>query len=794
MEKEKYELSALDAYINRVYKFAVLFVPILCLCAGGTITILNGLNLYPVANTVLLAVFDFSALIYLLIGIYFSKTGYGENGLVQPEKLRMAKIIMFLMLIVQWNSITYIWPFRDLWAFCILFSVVIVLFFDTKFVLCTTIGISFSMILSWMIKGKYLLPKTGDYFHANMVFRLVGLALMLLSINLITYFGSRFFVEELEKYANYDTLTHLMNRRRMDNYLTAAYKQAATGKATFCLLLMDIDDFKKVNDTYGHECGDEVLQSVAGIVSCGVRKNDHVFRWGGEEILILLNAEEYKSVFIADRIRKEIEKTSVKHGEDDVFVTVTIGVAPYRVGESIQDMMDQADKCLYYGKTHGKNQIVSMVESEVTPFNSTVQLLSGLPNASGYMREVENLKKNGNISSYSAFYFNIKRFGIINREIGQENGDDLLRLYADRLREFIEEDELIGHLGGDNFMALIHRERQELMTEFLAGVPLELDLKTGRRKFTLAATVGIWEIDDDKIESGEIISRPSMALNQAKNVRHKNVVIISDDQIARIRQQKSVLAEYKEALEKEEFKVFYQPKVDSRTSCLVGAEGLVRWMRDGKTVSPGIFIPPLEESGEILLLDYYVLKHVCMDMKRWEREGFQLVKVSVNFSRKDLRDSGLAENINRIIEETGIDKKMIEIEVTETTDEEEHGALTAFINKLYDYGIMTAIDDFGAGYSSLSTLREFRVKTLKIDRSFINTDNFSWKDEIILKDIIHMAQELGMDIITEGVERQDQLFFVNKAGCFIIQGYYYDKPLPIEDFEKRLCKKKYDKL
>ena len=418
MEKEKYELSALDAYINRVYKFAVLFVPILCLCAGGTITILNGLNLYPVANTVLLAVFDFSALIYLLIGIYFSKTGYGENGLVQPEKLRMAKIIMFLMLIVQWNSITYIWPFRDLWAFCILFSVVIVLFFDTKFVLCTTIGISFSMILSWMIKGKYLLPKTGDYFHANMVFRLVGLALMLLSINLITYFGSRFFVEELEKYANYDTLTHLMNRRRMDNYLTAAYKQAATGKATFCLLLMDIDDFKKVNDTYGHECGDEVLQSVAGIVSCGVRKNDHVFRWGGEEILILLNAEEYKSVFIADRIRKEIEKTSVKHGEDDVFVTVTIGVAPYRVGESIQDMMDQADKCLYYGKTHGKNQIVSMVESEVTPFNSTVQLLSGLPNASGYMREVENLKKNGNISSYSAFYFNIKRFGIINGALG----------------------------------------------------------------------------------------------------------------------------------------------------------------------------------------------------------------------------------------------------------------------------------------------------------------------------------------------------------------------------------------
>ena len=104
---------------------------------------------------------------------------------------------------------------------------------------------------------------------------------------------------------------------------------------------------------------------------------------------------------------------------------------------------------------------------------------------------------------------------------------------------------------------------------------------------------------------------------------------------------------------------------------------------------------------------------------------------------------------------------------------------------------MTAIDDFGAGYSSLVTLREFRVKTLKIDRSFINTDDFSWKDEVILKDIIHMAQELGMDIITEGVERKDQLLFVNAAGCFIIQGYYYDRPLPVEEFEQRLQKRNY---
>ncbi|MBO6147187.1 MAG: diguanylate cyclase [Lachnospiraceae bacterium] len=791
MEKEKWEMSALDAYINKVYKFVVIYVPMLCILAGITVTALYLAGCYTVSSKALLCVFDASVIIYLGIGIYLAHTGYGENGIVRPDKLKSAKIITGIILFLQWNAIAYIWPFRDMWAFCILFTIVVALFFDIRLVLSVTAAISLSMFVSWAVKGAWLLPDPGTYFNANMVFRLVGLALMLLSINLITCFGGKFFVEELEKYVNYDTLTHLMNRRSLDNYLNAAYRQAAKGKTTFCLLLMDIDDFKRVNDTYGHECGDEVLQSVAGIIQCGVRKNDSVFRWGGEEILVLLNAEEYKAVFIADRIRKEIEKTAVYYKGNEIFVTVTIGVAPYRDGSGIQDMMDQADKCLYYGKKHGKNQVVSMVESEVTPFNTMIQLLSGLPNASGYMRDVEMLKKSRSVSEYSAFYFNIKRFGNINREIGQENGDDLLRAYADRVRAFINEDELVGHLGGDNFMAMIRKERQEEMTEFLSGVRVDLELKEGIRTFTLAATIGIWRIDDDNIEPGEIISRPSLALNQARNVRHKSVEIISDDQITRIRQQKNVLVEYKAALQNEEFHVFYQPKVDSRTNRLVGAEGLVRWVRSGETVSPGIFIPPLEESGEILKLDYYVLRHVCRDMVRWEKEGIEPVKVSVNFSRKDLADKQLADNINTIIEESGIDRKLIEIEVTETTDEEEQGALSEFISRLYSFGITTAIDDFGAGYSSIVSLRDFRVKTLKIDRSFINTDDFSWKDEVILKDIIHMAQELGMDIITEGVERQDQLLFVNSAGCFIIQGFFYDRPLPVEEFEQRLRQKDY---
>ena len=160
------------------------------------------------------------------------------------------------------------------------------------------------MLISWFVKGTYLLPARDAYFNANMVFRSVGLILMLFSLNIITYFGGKFLVEELEKFINYDTLTHLLNRRCLDNYLECAYKQAKTGKSPFCLLMVDIDDFKKVNDTYGHDCGDAVLKEVSSRILAGVRDTDTVFRWGGEEILVLLRADEDGATQTAERIRR----------------------------------------------------------------------------------------------------------------------------------------------------------------------------------------------------------------------------------------------------------------------------------------------------------------------------------------------------------------------------------------------------------------------------------------------------------------------------------------------------------
>ena len=359
---KKAEMSALDAYLNRVYKIIILMSPIAAMMAAITFTIFKLVGWYEVVSTTALVIFDLTNVIYITIAIYLFRTCIGSDGLLRKDKLRTGKIFITSVILIQWNFISYMVPAREFWAYAFFFIVLAVFFFDMKMIAFVAGGIVISIIISWNINGENLMMLPGEYFMPDLILRIICITLTTATLFALTYFGGKFLVEELEKYVNYDTLTHLLNRRSMSNYLEAAHRQAMTGKATFCLMLMDIDDFKKVNDTYGHDCGDEVLKYVAGAVSTGVRKNDNVFRWGGEEILVLLNADEERAVAVAERIRHEIEKDPINYRDEaEVHVTVTIGVSSYTVGKSIQEMMDDADAKLYYGKRHGKNQVVNVL-------------------------------------------------------------------------------------------------------------------------------------------------------------------------------------------------------------------------------------------------------------------------------------------------------------------------------------------------------------------------------------------------------------------------------------------------
>ena len=260
----------------------------------------------------------------------------------------------------------------------------------------------------------------------------------------------------------------------------------------------------------------------------------------------------------------------------------------------------------------------------------------------------------------------------------------------------------------------------------------------------------------------------------------------------RIYRQKQIEDRFEEALAGDEFRIYLQPKVDTLTGKIVGAESLARWFCNGIVLYPTEFVPILEREGMVAHLDLYVLKKTCEYLKNWIDKGIEPVQVSVNFSRKDLEYKNLAKEITDIIDSYGIDRNLIEIEVTETASEDERILMTSFLSTLKEQRVATAIDDFGTGYSSLSTLRDFPVSVIKIDRSFINNEELNRSDEIVLKNIVSMANELGIAVVTEGVERPDQTRLLNSVGCHVVQGFLYDNPMPMEDFEKRLVKGSYN--
>lgn len=424
--------------------------------------------------------------------------------------------------------------------------------------------------------------------------------------------------------------------------------------------------------------------------------------------------------------------------------------------------------------------------------SALTQYLTGLPNSGGFIAFINSMYEAGKIMEYDSFYFNLKSFGLFSRRYGISEGDELMKRYANALKGFCNDDEIVAHLGGDNFTALIKKERTKDFLKFLSAVPVYAIKNEKREDFTISAVAGVYAIDESMNNPGQVISRAAMACSYAKNVANKPYVFVNKAMSTKIYRQKQIEDRYEEALANDEFRIYLQPKVDITTGKIVGAESLARWFCQGIVLYPTEFVPILEQEGMVASLDLYVLKKTCEYIREWIDRGITPVQVSVNFSRRDLGYKNLAKEIIEIIDNYKIDRKYIEIEVTETSSEDERVLMTGFLSKLREMDVATAIDDFGTGYSSLSTLRDFPVSVIKIDRSFISSENINPNDEIVLRNIVSMAKQLGIDVITEGVERPDQTELLKNVGCNVAQGFLYDNPMPKDDFEKRLIKGIYE--
>ncbi len=436
--------------------------------------------------------------------------------------------------------------------------------------------------------------------------------------------------EQIRFLAYYDSLTSLPNRTFYKELLARALIYAQRHKKVMAVLFIDLDSFKRINDTLGHDRGDELLRGVAERLLKRVRKSDCVARsgddevinivsrLGGDEFIVLLNevGHEYDATLVARRILSDISQPFTLSGRE-VFVTASIGISLY-------------------------------------PSDG---------------QDAETLLKNADIAMYSA----------------KEQGKNNVQFYAESM----------------NAAAL---------TRFA----LENDL-------------------------------------------HK-------------------------ALERNEFMLYYQPKVDVRNGKTLGMEALIRWKHPVRElVSPAEFIPLAEETGLILPIGEWVLRSACLQNKAWQAAGVPCIPISVNLSRRQFEQQNLIEIVMRALQDAGLDASWLELEITESTIMQNPAKAISMLQTLKAKGIKISVDDFGTGYSSLDQLKRIPLDALKIDRSFVANITTNPDDAAIASAIIGMAHSLKLKVVAEGVETEDQMAFLRSLGCDEAQGYLFSRPMPAEE-------------
>ena len=403
-----------------------------------------------------------------------------------------------------------------------------------------------------------------------------------------------------------------------------------------------------------------------------------------------------------------------------------------------------------------------------------------------FLATVKNLIRQGRIGEFGGVYFNIKHFSSINDRFGRDCATNIMKQFIHGIQEKILYEECICRVGGDNFVVLFKKDNLNIIKNYLSGMPITFN---DEEAVTVTTTAGYYMIPEATESATDVMDRISTAYQLAKSV-YKRPFLFYDDEIMQHQTHvKEIEMTFPSAIENEEFKVFYQPKTQLNNYQLAGAEALCRWFRNGKVISPGEFIPVLEGSKAICTLDFYMLDHVCRDIRRWLDEGREAVKVSVNLSRLHLGDEDLLESILRIIDKYKVPHHFIEIELTETTTDVDYKELKKIVYGLREQDISTSVDDFGVGYSSLNLIREMPWNVLKIDKSFLPTQEEENNDPSkvkMLRHIITMSQDLGLECIVEGVETAEQVKLLKDCKCYLAQGFYFDRPLPVKEFEQKL--------
>lgn len=396
----------------------------------------------------------------------------------------------------------------------------------------------------------------------------------------------------------------------------------------------------------------------------------------------------------------------------------------------------------------------------------------------------EKVKKYENTEGY-VIALDISEFKLVNNVCGNARGDEVLKAIWDVIMANCNDNEQAARVNADRFVIFwIERSKKtvtyriEKLINEIEGISEQLSVP---RLYPVIGIRAVEKLDDADKRYGEALRAKALV----KNRRDRHYAFYDEIDYDTIVENKKLENGFEKALADKKFEVWYQPKFNSHTGKIVGSEALIRWRADdGSLISPGRFIPLFEKNGNIIRLDEYVFREVCRQQKEWQKEGIQILPVSVNISRFSLYYSNVVEKYERIINYYDVDHKYVQIEITESAIIE-NTVIVELIQKFHDAGFDILLDDFGSGYSSLASLNQMPFDTIKLDKSlvdYVGNEN----GEKLLKFIVQLVQSLGMKITAEGVEYKEQLDFLENLNCDDIQGFYFSKPLMLVDFSAKL--------
>ena len=633
--------------------------------------------------------------------------------------------------------------------------------------------------ISEITKGEIVVDyvKTSFFYQAHFIYNYVVIIVILISFIFMIAKSSRFysfryqvifialfsgFVLDLATVSSqsiYDLSTPIYGFMSMIiYYLTLSYVPNELIENTLSLIIKDMNSGIVCFDIHGRciYCND-ILRELYGIGHDYEEMEKEYRKW-------IQSIEENR------KDSMKMETSIYQNGEKKYYE-----IAYKRTYDDKQNQV-----CDYFIFNDRTEDVVSL---EHEKYRASHDILTGLLNKEQFYIETAKLIKENRDVKYCLVCSNIKDFKFVNELFGIEKGNEILKKQAEYMKNFIGEDSLAARLHADRFAMCMPRIRfdEDLINEAITGIQEAFK----NSSFHMHIFVGVYDIHDVEERVSIMCDKANLASETIKNEYKSSVAYYTEHLLEKSIEERKIIGEFDRALDNEEFVMFLQPQVDVSGKPF-GSEALVRWQHPDKgLLAPGVFIDVLEKTGFVYRLDRYMWDKAVKQLAEWKKRGINDYHISVNISTKDFYLIDVYETFVGLVEKYDIDPKLLKLEITETALMSDFNKNMVIIKRLQKYGFDIEIDDFGSGYSSLNMLKDISADVLKIDMGFLRASENEVKGQDILESIIGLANKLGMRVITEGVEKKTQVDMLYDMGCKMFQGYYFSKPIPVDEFEKK---------